>query len=64
MSHNPAIAMGALRRQGVDCALKAVKRMVLPCNDYIERLVIIVFTNFAFSHIRTSQAASVVAVVN
>ena len=50
VSHNPAVAMRANRRQRVDRALEAVERVVLPANDHFKRLVIFVFANFAYSH--------------
>ena len=50
VSHNPAVAMRANRRQRVDRALEAVERVVLPANDHFKRLVIFVFANFACSH--------------
>ena len=50
VSHNPAVALRANRRQRVDRALEAVERVVLPANDHFKRLVIFVFANFAYSH--------------
>jgi hypothetical protein len=50
VSDDSAIAMRANRRQRVDCALEAVEGMMLPANDYFERLVIFIFANFACSH--------------
>src|SRR5207253_1896647 len=47
---NPALTMGANRRQRMDRALEAVERVVLPANDHFKRLVIFIFANFACSH--------------
>ena len=53
VSDNPAIAMGANRRQRVDRAFKAVEGVVLAANDYFKRLVIFILADFACSHIQT-----------
>jgi len=54
--NDPAVAMRANRRQRVDRALEAVEGVVLPANDYFERLVIFVFANFACSHTERFRA--------
>jgi hypothetical protein len=64
VSDNAAVAMRAYRRQRVYRALEAVEGVVLPCNDDVERLVIFISTNFAFSHTKVSRVASFLAVVN
>lgn len=53
VSDNPAIAMRANWRERVDRAFEAVKRVVLPANDYFKRFVIFIFANFAGSHIES-----------
>ena len=50
VADDPAFAMWANRRQGVDGTLEAVKRVVLSGNDNVKRLVIFIFANFAFRH--------------
>jgi hypothetical protein len=50
VSHNCAVAMWANRRQRVYRAFETVKRVVFSVDDYFKRLVIFIFTNFAFSH--------------
>ena len=47
---NPALAMGAGRRQRLDRAFEAVEDMTLAGDNYFECLVVLVFANFAFSH--------------
>jgi hypothetical protein len=44
------VAVRANRRQRMDRALKAIKRVVFSGNNYVKRLVIVIFANFAFSH--------------
>ena len=50
MSDDPAMAMRANWCQRVDRALEAVKGMVRAGHDYLKRLVIFIFANFACSH--------------
>jgi hypothetical protein len=50
VSHDPALAMRANRRQRMDRALEAIEGVMLPANDHFKRLVIFVFANFACSH--------------
>ena len=50
VAHDTAIAMRANRRQGVDCALEAIKDVALSVHDDFKRLVIIVPTSFASRH--------------
>jgi hypothetical protein len=47
----PALAVRANRGERMDCAFEAIEGVVLACNDHLKRLVIIIFANFAFSHI-------------
>jgi hypothetical protein len=54
--NNPAVTMRTNRRQRVDCALKAVERVVLPGDHNFKRLVIFVFANFAFTHTQIFRA--------
>jgi hypothetical protein len=56
MSDDPAVAMRANRRQRVDRALEAVEGVMLPANDYFERLVILILANFTCSHTRMFRA--------
>jgi hypothetical protein len=58
MADHPALAVRANRRERVDCALKAVEGVMLAGNDYLKRLVIIIFANFACSHTQTVRAPS------
>ena len=46
----PAMAVGTNRCQGMDRALEAIESVVFASNDYFKRLVIFIFTNFAYSH--------------
>jgi hypothetical protein len=50
VADNPALAVGANRRERVDCALEAIEDVMLAGNDYLKRLVIFIFANFACSH--------------
>jgi hypothetical protein len=50
MPDDPAVAVGANGRQGVDRAFKAIERVMLPGYDHFKRLVIFIFANFACSH--------------
>jgi len=56
MSDDPAVAMRANRCQRVDRALEAVEGVMLPANDYFERLVILIFANFTCSHTQKFRA--------
>ncbi len=56
VSDDPAVAVRANRRQRVDCALEAIKGVVLVGNDHFNRLVIFIFANFAFSHTKVFRA--------
>ena len=47
---NPAVAVRANRRQRMDRALEAVEGVPFSTNDYLKRLVIFIFANFACSH--------------
>ena len=50
MADNAALAMWTSGGKGVDRALEAVKNVALATGDYFESFVIVVFTNFTFSH--------------
>jgi hypothetical protein len=50
VSEDPAVAVRANRRERVDRAFKAVEGVMLPANDYFERLVILIFADFTCSH--------------
>jgi hypothetical protein len=50
VAHHPTVTMRANRRERVDRAFETIERVVFPGNDYVKRLVIIIFANFAFSH--------------
>jgi hypothetical protein len=58
VADHPALAVRANRRERVDCALKAVEGVMLASDDYLKRLVIIIFANFACSHTQTVRAPS------
>ena len=50
VTDDPTVAVRANRRERMDRALKAIEGVVCAGNDYLERLVIFIFTNFACSH--------------
>ena len=50
VSDDTAVAVGANRRQRVDCALEAVEGVTLSAHDDFKRLVIVVLANFACRH--------------
>lgn len=50
VSHNPAVALRANRRQRVDRALEAVEDVRFPLERDLECLVIFISAMFAFSH--------------
>ena len=56
MADDTAIAVRTNRRQGVDCALKAIKDVALSGYDDFKGLVIIVLADFAFSHTQFVRA--------
>ena len=58
VADHPAVAVRANRRERVDCALEAIEGVMLAGNDYLKRLVIFIFANFAFSHINLSRVAA------
>jgi hypothetical protein len=56
VSNDPAVTVRANRRQRVDRALEAIEGVMLAANDYFERLVILIFTNFTCSHTQKVRA--------
>ena len=48
--NDPAVAVRANRRQRVDRAFEAIEGVMLAGHNYFERLVILIFANFACSH--------------
>jgi hypothetical protein len=56
VADDSAIAVRANWRQRVDCALEAVEDVTLSAHEYFKRLVILVFTNFAFRHTQFVRA--------
>jgi len=50
VADHPAVAVRANRSECVDCTLEAIERVMLAINDYLKRLVIFIFANFACSH--------------
>ena len=50
VADDTAVAVGANRRQRVDCALETVEGVTLSAHDHFKRLVIIVLANFACRH--------------
>ncbi len=50
MTHHPAVAVRANRRERVNCALEAIEGVTLAGNDYLKCLVIFIFANLACSH--------------
>ena len=64
MPDDSAIAVWTNWGEGVDCALEAVECVPLAGHDHVERLVILVFANFAFSHTKTLSRADGIAAVS
>ena len=50
VADHPTVAVRANWSECVDCALKAIEDVMLAGNDYLKRLVIFIFANFACSH--------------
>ena len=50
MAQDSAVAMRAARREFVNCAFKAVERMILSAENNIKGFVIVVAAGFALSH--------------
>ena len=48
VADDPTMAVEANRRERVDRAFEAIKSVALAGNDYLKRLVIVVFANLAF----------------
>ena len=64
VTDDPAVAVRANRRERMDRALKAIEGVVCAGNDYLERLVIFVSTNFACSHTKCLSRAVAFAAVS
>lgn len=58
MPDDPALAVWADRRKGVDRAFEAIKCVMLSRYDHLKRLVIFIFTNFACSHTQLFRAST------
>jgi hypothetical protein len=56
VADDTAVAMGANRRQRVDCALEAIEGVTLSAHNHLKRLVIIVLANFASRHTQFVRA--------
>jgi hypothetical protein len=56
VAHDSTIAVGANRRQRVDCTLEAVEGVTLSANDDFKRFVVFVLTNFACRHTQFVRA--------
>src|SRR5213593_16568 len=50
VADDTAVAVGANRRQRMDCALEAVEGVTLSSHEHFKRLVIFVLANFACRH--------------
>jgi len=50
VSNNPAVTVRADRRERVDRAFETIEGVMLASHNHFERLVILIFTNFACSH--------------
>jgi len=50
VSNNPAVTVQADRRERVDRAFETIEGVMLASHNHFERLVILIFTNFACSH--------------
>ena len=48
--NNPTVAMRANRHEGMDRAFETIEGVMLASHNHFERLVILIFTNFACSH--------------
>jgi hypothetical protein len=55
---DPAIAVRADRRQGVDRAFEAIECVMLSGYHYFERFVIFIFANFACSHTQLFRSSA------
>lgn len=64
MSDDPALAVRANRGERVDRALEAIEGVMLAGHDHFERLVILIFTNFACSHTNSLSRAAALAAVS
>ena len=64
VTDDPTVAVRANRRERMDRALKAIEGVVCAGNDYLERLVIFIFTNFACSHTKYLSRAVAFAAVS
>ena len=64
VTDDPTVAVRANRRERMDRALKAIEGVVCAGNDYLERLVIFVSTNFACSHTKCPSRAVAFAAVS
>jgi hypothetical protein len=58
MTDDPAVAVRADRRQGVDRAFEAIECVMLSGYDHFKRLVIFILANFAFSHTQLFRASA------
>ena len=47
---HPTVAMRANRREGMNRAFETIEGVMLAGHNHFERLVILIFTNFACSH--------------
>jgi hypothetical protein len=50
MPDDPAAAMGARRREGVDGALEAVERVDFTAHNHLKTFIILVAANFTYAH--------------
>ena len=50
MPHNMRAAMGAGRREGLDCAFEAVKDVILAVQNDLKRLVVVIAASLAYRH--------------
>ncbi len=48
--NNPTVAMRANRRERMDRAFETIEGVMLAGHNHFERLVILIFANFACSH--------------
>ena len=58
MTNHPAIAVWANGRQRVDRAFETIECVMLSGYDHFKRLVILIFANFACSHIQFFRASA------
>jgi hypothetical protein len=57
MPDHGAVTVSATRREGVNCAFKAVEGVTCTVSHHLERFVVVISADFATSHSRVSLIA-------